>query len=57
MTNSNNSEEKTIKKIKVLIKRMAHKRNLKKNTRIDEENNKKQNYWNFYFFYKLCVTL
>ena len=33
---------------------MAHKRNLKKSTRIDEEN-KKHNYWNF--FCKLCVTL
>jgi len=38
MTNSKNSEEKTIKKNKVQNYKMAHKRNLKKSTRIDEEN-------------------
>jgi len=47
MTNSKNSEEKTSNKNKVLNWRMAHKKNLKKSTRIDEEN-KKQNYRNFF---------
>jgi len=42
MTNSKNSEEKTIKKNKVLNERMAHKRNLKKSTKIDEENKKRE---------------
>jgi len=38
MTNSKNNEEKTIKKNKVLNEKMAHKRNLEKSTRVDEEN-------------------
>ena len=33
---------------------MAHKRNLEKSTRIDEENKKTEV---LEFFYKLCVTL
>jgi len=54
MTNSKNSEEKTIKKNKILDEKMAHKRNLKKSTRIDEEN---KNRTTGIFFCKLCVTL
>jgi len=40
MTNTKNSEEKTSKKIRYSMKRKAHKRNLEKSTRIDEENKK-----------------
>jgi len=38
MTNTKNTEEKTSKKIRYSMKRMAHDRNLEKSTRIDEEN-------------------
>jgi len=53
MTNTKNSGEKTSKKIRYSMKRMAHNRNLEKSTRRDEEN-KKQNYWKI-FLCKLCV--
>ena len=54
MTNTKNSEEKTSKKIRYLMKRMAHNRNLDKSTRIDEEN--KNSTIGKYFLCKLCVT-
>jgi len=38
ITNSKNNEEKTIKKNKVLNEKKAHKGNLEKSTRVDEEN-------------------
>jgi len=38
MTNSKSNEEKTSKKIRYSMKKKAHKRDLKKNTRVDEEN-------------------
>jgi len=53
MTNSKNSEEKTIKKNKVLNYKMAHKRNLEKSTRVDEENKNRTTG----ILCKLCVTL
>jgi len=53
MTNSKSNEEKTSKKIRYSMKKKAHKRDLKKSTRVDEEN-KKQNYWKI-FLCKLCL--
>jgi len=41
MTNSKINEEKTSKKIRYSMKKKAHKRDLEKNTRVDEENKKK----------------
>jgi len=38
MTNSKINEEKTSKKIRYSMKKKAHKRDLKKSTRLDEEN-------------------
>jgi len=38
MTNSKNNEEKTILKNKVLNEKKAHKGNLEKSTRVDEDN-------------------
>jgi len=38
MTNSKINEEKTSKKIRCSMKKKAHKRDLKKSTRLDEEN-------------------
>jgi len=49
---SKNSEEKTIKKNKVLNEKMAQKRNLEKNTRVDEENKNRTTG----ILCKLCVT-
>ena len=43
MTNSKINEQKTSKKIRYSMKKKAHKRYLKKSTKVDEEN-KKQNY-------------
>jgi len=53
MTNSNINEEKTSKKIRYSMKKKAHKRDLEKSTKLDEEN-KKQNYWKI-FLCKLYV--
>ena len=36
------------------MKKKAHKRYLKKSTRVDEENKKKQSYWKI-FLCKLCL--
>jgi len=41
MTNSKSKEEKTSKKIRYSMKKEAHKRDLKKSTRVDEENKNK----------------
>ena len=38
MTNSKIKEQKTSKKIRYSMKKKAHKRYLKKSTRVDEEN-------------------
>jgi len=38
MTNSKSNEEKTSKKIRYSMEKKAHKRDLKKSTRVDEEN-------------------
>ena len=40
MTNSKSNEEKTSKKIRYSMKKQTHKRDLKKSTRVDEENKK-----------------
>ena len=42
MTNSKSNEEKTSKKIRYSMKKKAHKRDLKKSTRVDEKKNKKR---------------
>ena len=41
MTNSKSNEEKKSKKIRYSIKKKAHRRDLKKSTRVDEENKKR----------------
>ena len=54
MTNSKSNEQKTSKKIRNSMKKKAHKRYLKKSTRVDEKNNKKQATGK-YFLCKLCL--
>jgi len=53
MTNSKNNEQKTSKKIRYSIQKKAHKRYLKKSTRVDEEN--KNRAIGKYFLCKLCL--
>jgi len=53
MTNTKNREEKTRKKIRYSMKRKAHKRDLEKSTRLDEEN--KNRTTGKIFLWKLCV--
>ena len=53
MTNSKINEEKTSKKITYSMKKKAHKRDLKKSTRVDEEN--KNRATGKYFFYANCA--
>jgi len=52
MTNSKISEERTSKKIRYSMKKKAHKRVLKKNTRVDEEN---KNRTTGKYFYANCA--
>jgi len=52
MTNSKNNEQKTSKKIRYSMKKKAHKRDLKKSTRIDEEN---KNRTTGKYFYANCA--
>jgi len=52
MTNSKNNEEKTSKKIRYSMKKKAHKRDLKKSTRVDEEN---KNRTTEFFFNANCA--
>jgi len=53
MTNSKSNEEKTSKKIRYSMKKKAHKRDLKKSTRLDEEN--KNRTTEKIFLCKLCL--
>ena len=52
MTNSKSNEEKTSKKIRYSMKKKAHKRDLNKSTRVDEEN--KNRTTGIFFLCKLC---
>ena len=52
MTNSKIKEQKTSTKIRYSMKKKAHKRYLKKSTRVDEEN--KNRATGKYFLCKLC---
>jgi len=49
MTNSKNNEQKTSKKIRYSMQKKAHKRYLKKSTRVDEEKKKTELLENIFF--------
>jgi len=53
MTNSKSNGEKTRKKIRYSMKKKTHKRDLKKSTRLDEEN--KNRTTGKFIFYANCA--